>query len=268
MKKAFAFLSIVVFLAACASTAPVATTRASLSEQWDSGRIVADSHEGTFVVFGVSSRLPRLEDEIDAAKNYAARLVSMFHGVNGTTRFINRTSGSVLDFIAESTIDITPIDANYTRFVEHLVFDPDRDVLRFDGKGLFGRGGTLVRFRYAARVPHVNIADTTDADGRPYWVSDRNLPNIDGYRVAVGFSQNQEWLRDTVMRATEAVAARLIEATHTATDTTTVEVSGVGTVTYITRVSSGVLNNFRILEFWVDPNNMSVYTLGIARLIN
>jgi len=267
MKKVFALLGAVGFFFACASGASMAVrdTAPALVEQWETGRIVAGSHDGALVVIGVSSRLSRHEDEIEAARNNAARKVAMFHGMNGTARFINRTGGNVLDFIAESEIDITLANADYTRFAERLTFDPERDVLRFEGKGILGRGGTLVRFRDAARVPGVSVAGTVDAEGRPGWISNRDLPDIDGYTVAVGFSRNQVWLRDTVMLATENVAARLITGTESVVSTTTVEVIGQAAFTYVTSVSSGVLSNFRILEFWVDPSNMSVYALGIAR---
>ena len=84
-----------------------------------------------------------MKDEIEAARNHAAHKVAMFHGTGGTARFINRTGGSVFDFLAESEVDVGPLDANYAQFAERLVFDLDRDVLRlrFYGAGLFGRGG-------------------------------------------------------------------------------------------------------------------------------
>ena len=49
-----------------------------------------------------------------------------------------------------------------------------------------------------------------------------------------------------------------------AVSTTAVDVPGQA-LTYVTSVSSGILSEFRILEFWVEPDSMSVYALGIAR---
>jgi len=226
--------------------------------QWESGLFVTDSHDGEMVVIGVSSRLVRRADEVEAAKNDAARKVAMFHGMRGTVESFHRTGASFFDFIAEARIDLEPVILDHARFIERLTFDPDHDVLLFEG-------GTLVRFRYAARVVPVNSVGTLDADGRPGWINDRNLPNVGGYMMAVGFSQNQVWLRDTVMRSTRAAAASLIqgESTHTATET--VVVNGQA-LTYIRSRSEGNLHNFRVIEFWIDPRNMSVYTLGIARL--
>ncbi|MCL2600572.1 MAG: LPP20 family lipoprotein, partial [Treponema sp.] len=164
---------------------------------------------------------------------------------------------SFFDFIFYSQIELEPAVVDYTRFLERLTYDRNRDVLVFEG-------GTLVRFRYAARVAPVNFVATVGVDGRPCWVN--STPSLDGHMVAVGFSQNQVWLRDTVMRSTRATAARLIKSISTTVQTTEVDVVGQGSVTYIHSRSTGNLNGFRVLEFWIDPKNMSVYTLGIARL--
>ncbi|MCL2191129.1 MAG: hypothetical protein FWB79_03985 [Treponema sp.] len=263
MDKSFAFLCVAVFFSACASYAPKATDF-SMAGQWESGHFVAGSHCGDMVVIGVSSRLRNLEEEIEAAKIHAAQKVAMFHGAGGVVTFVNRTGGHVFDFLAQSEVNIAPFNTNYAQFAERLVFDPDLDVLRFDPVGMFGRAGTLVRFRYATEVPYV-AAGVADADGRPAWVGHRSLPSIDGYVVAVGFSQNRGWLRDTVTNATEDTAARLLAAIGSSVSTSTVEMPGQAAITYITSVSRGTLANFRILEFWIEPGTLSVYALGIAR---
>ena len=261
MKKAFLFLCVAVFMSACASGAvPTGNDaeRFSMHGQWESGLFFTDSLDGGMVVVGVSSRLVRRADEIEAAKNDAALKVAMFYGMRGTVKSFHRSGAGFFDFIAEASIDLEPAVSDHARFIERLTFDPDRDVLLFDG-------GTLVRFRYAARVAPVTFVGTLDADGRPGWIASRNLPSVDGYMVAVGFSQNQVWLRDTVMRSTRAAAAGLIRGDVTYTATETVVVNGQA-LTYIRSRSEGNLRNFRIVEFWIDPGTMSVYTLGIARL--
>lgn len=261
MKKVFPFLCVAFFLSACASgVAPTGNDleRSSMHGQWESGLFVTDSQGGDMVVIGVSSRLVRRVDEVEAARNDAARKIAMFHGIRGTVESFHRAGAGFFDFIAEARIDLQPTVVDYTQFTERLAFDPDHDVLLFEG-------GTVIRFRYAARVVPVSFVGILDADGRPNWISNRNLPDVEGYRIAVGFSQNQVWLRDTVMRSTRAAAASLLTggATHTATET--VVVNG-QSLTYIRSRSEGNLRNFRIVEFWIDPGTMSVYTLGIARL--
>jgi len=272
MRKIVVFLGAVVFFSACASRPPatvaVRGNEPALAEQWESGRVLAGSHDGALVVIGVSARLSSLEDEIEAARDSAAQKIAMFYGMSGSVEFLQRTGTSVFDFLAESDTNIAPTTADHTRFMDRLTFDPDHDVYSFTGHGMTGRNGTLVRFRYAAQVPQVTVAYTFDSDGRPSWVNRHNLPTLDGYAVVVGFSQNQVWLRDTVLRSANASAAMLITSISAETETVHVDVIGQGSLVYIRTRGAGTLQNFRILEFWVDPVNMSVYTLGIARLVS
>jgi len=239
-----------------------------MEEQWASGRFVADSRGGEMTVIGVAARQVRWDDEISpaeiaAAKTDAALKIAMFYGVRGTVESFHRTGAGFFDFIAESQIHLEPAVADPARFVERLTFDMERDVLLFSG-GM--DSGTMVRFRYAAGAAPVAFAGAIGPDGRPDWIGGGRLPEIDGYVAAVGFSQNQIRLRDTVMRATQAAAARMIKAMSTTVQTIDVDVVGQGSVTYIRSRSEGALSHFRVIEFWIEPASMSVYALGIARL--
>jgi len=271
MKKIFSFLVALVlspfFFPSCASApdtglAEIDPVGLSMSEQWDSGRIVVDSQDGALIVIGVANRQAQrwgneiLLAEIEIARDDAARKVAMFHGVTGSVESHHRQGRGFFDFIMESHINLESTVVDHTPFIERLTFDPDRDVAVFER-------GTLVRFRYTAGVSRTGFTSTVDANGRPGWINNLNF-DLAGYTAAVGFSQNQVWLQDTVLRATQATAARLIKGIDTIIDTSTVQEGG-QTFTYITSSSSGVLNDFRIIEFWVDPRNMSVYALGIAR---
>jgi len=265
MVKTLAFFGALALFLACASAPPggVEETAPSLAEQWKTGRVLAGSRCGGLTLIGVSSRLSGPEEEIEAARLHAARQAAMFHGVRVSARFVNRTGGGVLDFIAESETEVGPLEADYQRFAGRLAFDPGIDVLRFYGEGIFGRGGTLVRFTYAAPAAHVGGAGGTDADGRPGWTALRGLPEVEGHAVAVGFSPNRVWLRDAVTGAINDAAARLAMGMGSSVSTITVDVRGQA-FTYITSEGGGVLSGFRILEFWIDPADMSVYALGIA----
>ena len=262
MGKPFLILCVVTVLSACASYSAMVGNRPvalSMQEQWESGTFFKNPHGGgEIIVIGVSSRLVRRTDEVLAAKDDAARKIAMFYGLGGTVESFHRAGAGFFDFIAESRINLEPAITDYTRFIGRLSFDPEHDVVLFPG-------GTLIRFTYPAAAAHITINNTLDANGRPVWIDHRNLPSVDGYKVAVGFSQNQVWLRDTVMRSTQAAAAALLKTTGTRTETETVVLNG-WAVTYIHSISEGSLRDFRIIEFWVDPGNMSVYTLGIARL--
>jgi len=224
-----------------------------------SNYFTVDSLDGSLVVFGVSSRMVKRSEEITAAKEDAAKKVALYYGVSGSMESYHRDGDSFFDYIADSSVSIESTHSDYSVFIDRLTFNPETDVITF-------QGGSIVRFRYGTGIPRISYRGTLGSDGRPSWIS-RNNFSIEGYIAAVGFSQNQVWLRDTVMKATEAAAVRLISGIETSVETSTV-VQGQSSVTYITTKSSGVLNEFRIIEFWIDPSNLSVYALGIARASN
>jgi hypothetical protein len=227
----------------------------SMAENWESGRLVANPGDGTLVVIGVSNRLLRRDDEILAARRFAAWQVAMFHGVRGTVDFFLATDGGVLGFASDARVSLE-LGADFERFVDQLNFDPERDVLRFDG-------GTAVRFRYDATVNPVRVPRSTDSDGRPSWVNGHRLPEVPGYVVAVGVAQNQLRMSDTVMRSLEMLAANMITSSYTRVENEVTETS-LGVSVFIRSRSEGALNNFRVLEMWMDPRNGYVYTLGMA----
>ena len=231
----------------------------SFREQWEAGRLIARSQDGDLVVIGVASRHVRRDDEIAAAKNHAAQKVAMFYGMSGSVESVMKTGAGIFGFYFNSQTSIRNI-ADYQRFIERLQFDPDRDVLVTDG-------GTLVRFRYAARAARVDFTGAINADGRPNWADGRYLPELDGYIAAAGVSQNQIWLPDTVMKSAQAAALRIIENMSSRLQTAYVYVSGYGLVSKTRTISEGVVNNFRVLEFWINPRNGHVYSLGIARFV-
>ena len=268
MNKALFFLrlSSIVLLASCVSVPPKVIGdmgMPSMSGQWASGYFVVAPRETVLVVIGVSGRHHSRWDneiseaEIEAAREDAARKVAMFHGMKVTVEAFNQAGASVFDYIMDLQVSLE-LNTDHTRFIEQLTFDPAQDVFVF-------QGGTFVRFKYAASVPSVNRAGTADSNGRPAWIDSRNLPKVEGHTLAVGFSQNQAQLKDTIMKSAEATAARLITSTTTSIATSVDDVVGQGSMTYIHNKSEGNLTGFRVLEFWIDPANMSVYTLGIAR---
>jgi len=268
MKRTSPFFIIVFFLVSCASSRPpgggYATDENILevpfhSGQWNPERLRACSRDGTLIVIGVANRQMRREREVDIARIDAARRVAMFHGMRGTVESLHRSGADFFDFISDSQIRLEHT-VDYLRFVDRLEFDSDSDVFMADG-------ATLVHFRYAARVIPVNFVGIIGADGRPNWLSVRYLPRVEGHAVAVGVSRNQRWFSDTVMLSAQAAAARLIMDRDTRIQFTVVDDTGHVPVAYIRTSSEGILDGFRVLEFWVDPVTGYVFTLGIARVV-
>jgi len=246
--------SITVSCASSQKNTPNARVASPLEQ---SNYFTLDSQDGSLVVLGVSSRMVKRNEEIAAAQEDAAKKVALYYGVSGSVESNYRQGASFFDYIADSSLNIESTIGDYSVFIDGLTFNSETDVIEF-------QGGSIVRFHYSAGIPRISYKGTLGTDGRPSWIN-RNNFSIEGYVAAVGFSQNQVWLRDTVMKATEATAARLISGMETVIETTVEDVQGQSSLTYITTKSSGVLNDFRIIEFWIDPSNLSVYALGVAR---
>ena len=266
MKKIFFFLGIIIFFSSCMSSAPAnmeggfpVFAELSIRERWESGHVVAGPQDGTLVVIGVANRLVRREDEIEVARNYAAQKVAMFHGMWGIVETIERVGETIIDDIFNSRIRLGHT-VDYAQFIDQLQFDPEHDVLVINE-------GTLVRFRYTASVALVNFVGTIGTDGRPNWLYSRNLPEVAGYTIVVGISQQQILLRDTIMKSAQATVARIIELMNVTITEDTVETEH-GPISLRTSRSEGRVDNFRILEFWIEPGSGNVHALGIAKLVD
>ena len=235
-----------------------------MAAQWASGHFVPGLYGGGLSVVGVSARHYRRwgnevsEAEIEAARADAAGKVAMFRGMTVTAESFNRYDAGVFGFVAEFRAEIDLDDADSSGFAQRLSFDPARDVLVLDF-------ATLVRFTYPVALPGLNVyGGNTGANGRPGWTYGRGIPVIEGHIVAAGFSQNRVQFRDTVTASAQDAAARLVAGISTTVETVIVDLAGQGSVTYIRSSSAGRLSGFRVLEFWVDPATLSVYTLAVA----
>ncbi|MCL2609010.1 MAG: hypothetical protein FWD94_03795, partial [Treponema sp.] len=231
----------------------------SMERQWARGHFVAASRDGKLVVIGVASRgtSPNREGEIEVAKIDAARKVAMFHQMAGKSEHMSVEDQSGVTVNSSNSLGTT---VDHEQFIELLRFDRARDVVVHDG-------GTLVRFTYEAKTVRVGAILGKDAGGRPVWTRSRNLPEIPGYTVAVGFAQTSGFLRDTVMRSAENAAARIIASNNTVGELAEYLSSEDGYFAKTLLVSEGKLEDFRILEFWIEPEYGHVYTLAIARFV-
>ena len=232
----------------------------TLQEQNNSGLWVSGPINGKFIIIGVSGRLSRPNDEIEAAKLDAAAKAAMYYGIQGSVEYSNTSgSGGFFDYSADSRL-VLNYDTNYANYISNLSFDPEKDILR-------GDNATYVRFSYSAITSNINYSPVKSND-RPSWVNNRNMPEFDGYVTVVGFAGRRSRLRDTISASCESAAARLIENASTSVinqeQSSTRHGATTASSTY-TR-SEGRLNNFQILAFWIDPSSGAVSTLATARV--
>ena len=241
-----------------AGTAPYVPDTRSMQEQSESGYWVSRPSGNELIIIGVSSIMAKRDTELDTAKQDAARKASMFNGVQGVIETFSRSgSAGFFDSVNASSIDLS-YDTNYQNYISNLKFDPEKDVLRTND-------AVFVRFRYSAAVDSIQYNSGKDSKGRPYWTSHRELPQINGYRTVVALAQRQSRLKDTIIKSADAAIAGLIQDMSTQVHATDYSQSKGGTSGTISTRSEGKLDKFMILEFWIEPETMNVYTLAAAR---
>ncbi|MDR0473391.1 MAG: hypothetical protein LBH43_06945 [Treponema sp.] len=231
----------------------------SLSRQAASGHWILRPQDNCIIIIGVSSRLIKHDSEIEAAKEDAARKAAMYHGISGSIESVHSAGAGFFDYVAETKIELD-YDTGLAKYIEKLVFDPGHDVVITDE-------AVFVRFTYPAEAAPVDFTSALNNEGRPNWAYSRSLPQIEGYVTAVGFAINQVRLKDTVRKSTEAAVARMIEEMSTHIESTDKAGTGTGAASIIQTRSGGRLNNFQIIEFWIDPKTGYVYTLAAAKQI-
>jgi len=229
----------------------------SVSEQGTSGYWITWPSENTLIIIGISNLQVKRDSEIAAAKEDAARKAAMYHGIRGRIESYHSSGVNYFDFAADSKIELD-YDTDYAKYIDRLTFDPEHDVVTTND-------AVFVRFKYAAAADPVDYIASINDEGRPNWTYSRDVPQINGYMTTVGFARNQVRLKDTIRKSFEAAAARMIENMSTQIISSDKSGTGKGASGQIRTKSEGKLDNFQIIEFWIDPKTGYVYTLAIAK---
>jgi hypothetical protein len=218
---------------------------------------------GDLVFIGGASLRSDREESVNLALRDIARKVSIFNAVEGEFVSYNKTGSSFFDY-ASSSRSALFFDDDYLGFVEDLDYDPAADVMQLDNS-IFVRA----RFRGSAAV-QAPPGDLLAGDGssRPGWV-DSSPEEISGYRVGIGYAGRRGLHRDTVNASFEAAIFSIIRAMSSQVSAGTVNSQGPGNFDYRTTNDStisarGKLKGLYVLDTWIDPANMSVWTLAIA----
>jgi hypothetical protein len=224
-----------------------------------------DSTPSQSLVFigGASLRSDR-EESVKLALQDIARKVSIFNAVEGEFLSYNKTGSSFFDYAADTQSSLS-FDEDYLGFVENLEYDPGVDVIQIDNS-IFVRA----RFRgpAAVQIP-LRIPRPADGSSRPGWV-DAPPAEISGYRVGIGYAGRRGVHRDTVNASFEAAIFAIIRGMSSQVSAGVVNYQGPGSLDYrsandTTISARGKLTGFYVLDTWIDPSNMSVWTFAIAR---
>lgn len=224
---------------------------------WDTGYV-----SGELVFHGAAKNLSKKADAIQAALEDAARRVVIFNKVKGSTISSTNMQGSFLDYSAETKTSLE-CDENYKDYVDALSFDPEKDVFQSNNT-------VFVRVRYKSSLPDQiqYWPSSFYKTGKPSWVESH--PQIPGYTVGVGYAGRRSALRDTIVVSYENAIFSMITALYGSAKEETTNVQGAGIFGSKNANKSeiraeGVMNNFYILDTWVDPANNSVWTLAVAK---
>ena len=214
---------------------------------------------GELVFIGVSGSQIKQETEIAMACEDAARKVSMYHGLLASYVSVQSIGSGFMDYYVDSDIWLD-YDRDIEKYLDKLVFDPERDVVKIDGT-------VFVRFTYPASFPgKITYPFARNPNGSPEWMN-RPPREIDGFMAGVGFARKQSRQRDTITKSSESAAAALVSQINSSMSSK--EVSAVNEkTTVIQQQSIGKLSNFLVLEIWIDPESDAVWTLAIAKSAN
>jgi len=217
------------------------------------------------VVIGVSGKQIDRETEIAVAREDAARKAAMYHGVQVEAETVQSIGSGFLDHYIKSQINLE-YDQQLEKYMDKLVFDPERDITdsEIDGKSV-----VFIRFTYPAVFPGgITYSSGKKPNGSPEWIS-RPPASSGNFILGVGHSGKQFRLSDTILKSYESAAAALATRISTTIETTEqIDTGAYQNTSAIVRKSAGNLRCFAVIETWIDPNNLNVWTLAVAENVD
>jgi len=251
IRKILAICAVFCVFLGCATSNTGQTSKAT--------HLISLPERNSLVFIGVSGPQLKPEQEVEVAREDAARKVSMYHGLAASFASIQGIGTNALDYQASSDFQMA-YDTQLDRYKDKLTYDPERDVT-------YGDGVVYIRFSWPGNYPvNISYSSRKDSDGNPSWI--KSPPQeINGFMAQVGFARRQMRIRDTINKAGEDAVAGLITRSSSSLNTSVSSHNDMSS-TLITQQSSGRLMNFMVLETWIDPENLSAWTLTIARSVN
>ena len=229
----------------------------SMNSQAVSGYWKTKPSDNKIIIIGISSPMLKKEEQINFAKEDAARKVAMFYGIDGYIETTQTTGGNFFNHVYDNKINLI-YDNDFYKYIDNLTYDPQNDVI-------LTNDSVFVRFQYETNAGRLKKFSVNIVNGRPDWSRGVNIPQFDGFITAVGVAQNQRWLKDTIFKSAENAAVQIIEYISTTVYTKEIDSSEQGFIGYTFSNSEGSLYGFQVIEFWIDAETNYVYSLAIAR---
>jgi len=251
--KRIALVFAALVLCACVSSG-AANSGTNSRQAYDSFLITLPG-PGTLTIIGVSGRQSKREAEIELALEDAARKASMYNGVWVSYETVHNIGANFFDYYTGSEINLE-YDRELDKYKDKLFFNENRDLMAEER-------GIIIRFNFAASFPKsISYSFTRNLDGRPDWIS--NPPGkINGLISGVGYSGRLSRFSDTFERSCDAAAADIVSRLSTVVATKDTS-AGYQNTSLIYQLSEGYLEQFLVLEIWIDPVTQAVWTLAVA----
>ncbi|MDR2150278.1 MAG: hypothetical protein LBO67_05585 [Spirochaetaceae bacterium] len=198
------------------------------------------------------------QESVEAALLDAARKLAMYEKATAVTAENKMDIGmSIFDYVNDSSSSVEPA-GDYAVYMKDFEFEPEHDI--FVG---IKTQTVFVRVRYSS--PDIPFIDFTPsmAGSRPSWIT--NPPEtIAGFSVGVGFANPRVLMKEAIISSYENAACDLAWRRSVAVNANFAD-AGVDSRTNIKVVTNVSLHKFYVLETWIDPKDLSVYTLAIAK---
>jgi hypothetical protein len=222
-----------------------------------SGSKSAKANDDALVFIGSARRHFRLDDSIKAALWDAARKVAFFHSVSGEI-VTHESSGALVGSTFATHTEIKD-PGDYTRYLDKLEYDREKDVLESDA--VFVR----TRYRGSSKINiDYRVNRSVQNNVRPQWIN--NPPaKIGPYSAIVGFSAPRVYHNDTVVASYENAILGLIESFSKSVSLIESEARTTGSNNAASlSISAGTLTGFFVVDTWTEPRSKAVWTLAIA----
>jgi hypothetical protein len=215
------------------------------------------------VFIGAANLRSNRDESINLALQDIARKISIFQAVEGEFVSYTKTGSGFFDYTSDTQSSLS-FNKDYLGFTESLEYDPDADIMQIDNT-------IFVRARFKGHEPLSIQYELSPAKGgaRPAWV-DIPPAEISGHRVGIGYAGRRASHRDTVNASFEAAIFSIIRTVSGQVSAGALNYQGSGAFDYrsandATVRTWGKLSGFYVLDTWMDPSTMGVWTLAIAK---
>ena len=258
-------LSYLLFLTACISMPSFLSSPSENTDNTQQHFFSSFPSGGELVVIGVAGRRSNPQETIRLALENAAVKVGKYYRVGGEYAIQNYVGSGAFDYSHETHAVLHFDPESSKQYVESLKYDIDIDTFEY-------QNALFIRATYPASLP-VPVSYRPGYNGedrKPSWVENPPI-EIDGYKVGVGFSNRRSSMADAVNNSRDNAIFAIIKSINTVTRSDSMMYMESGSlfgyktshenITY----SFGTLDGFYVLDFWIDPKLLTVWTLAIAK---